>query len=272
MLGKHLIAATFPPHFISIKSKLGEKFGCLMMGGSLRPYFRRSIFGLDGLLILVALMAGAVIAGAVIRTEAAGQASQYGSFVGGLRSLGPSETLVLFEDGTAVSTAGWSAGQRNSDHVGLGAIWLVQPGDTTLTRVVALPDGTVQATVRLDLIAIDDWALEGLELAVNGQPVLRQRFSSRPELIDAQMTEDLGGDGIMLRTMLDRPRPLGFAEGTPALNETRLVVEMAVATPGQELELTIAPMPSAETPQDGDAIAAPIWAVDNVIVVAASLP
>lgn len=237
------------------------------MGSFVRPYSRRGLISLDVLLILVALLAAVVVAGAVVRTGSVGQSSQFGTFVGGLRTLGPTETLVVFEDGASGDAAGWSAGARNDDHVGLGAIWLVDPGDTTLERRIPLPEGTVQATLRLDLVAIDDWALQGLELAVNGRPVLRQRFSSRPDLVEAQTTEVLGGDGIMLRTSLDPPKPLGFAQGDAALDDTRLVVEMAVVTPGEELTLTVTPLPA-----EGGETSAPAWAVDNLIVVAASLP
>lgn len=238
------------------------------MGGFVRPYSRRGLISLDGLLVLVALLAVVVVAGAVVRTGSVGQSSQFGTFVGGLRTLGPTETLVVFEDGAPSNEPAWSAGARNDDHVGLGAIWLVDPGDAMLERRIPLPEGTVQATLGLDLVAIDDWALEGLELAVNGRPVLTQRFSSRPDLIEAQVTEMPGGDGIMLRTSLDPPKPLGFAQGDDALDDTRLVVEMAVVTPGDELTLTLTPLPA-----EGAATAsAPAWAVDNLVVVAASLP
>lgn len=238
------------------------------MGSFVRPYSRRGLISLDVLLILVALLAALVVAGAVVRTGSVGQSTQFGTFVGGLRTLGPTETLVVFEDGAPSDEAGWSAGARNVDHVGLGAIWLVEPGDASLERRIPLPEGTVQATVRLDLIAIDDWALEGLELAVNGRPVLQQRFSSRPDLIEAQTTEVQGGEGIMLRSTLDPPKPLGFAQGDAALDETRLVVEMAVVTPGEDITLTLTPLPA-----DGAATAfAPPFAIDNLIVVAASLP
>jgi hypothetical protein len=238
------------------------------MGSFVRPYSRRGLISLDVLLILVALLAAVVIAGAVVRTGSVGQSSQFGSFVGGLRTLAPTETLVVFEDGAPSDEAGWSKGARNDDHVGLGAIWLVEPGDATFERRIPLPEGTVQATLRLDLIAIDDWALEGLELAVNGRPVLRQRFSSRPDLIEAQTTEELGGDGIMLRSRLDPAKPFGFAQGDAALDETRLVVEMAVVTPGEEIALTLSPLPA----EGAATVSAPAWAVDNLIVVAASLP
>ena len=222
------------------------------MGSFVRPYFRHGILSLDGLLLLVALLTAVVVAGAVFRTETAGHATQFGTFVGGLRVLGQDETLVVFEDSAPWDGAGWSAGARNDDHVGLGAIWLIEGGDVTLERRIPLPAETAQATVRLDILAIDDWALEGLELAVNGRPVLRQRFSSRPDLVEAQTTEVLSSEGIVLRT--------------------RLLIEMAVVTPGQEIALTLTPLPAAAAGSGEAAASAPAWAVDNLIVVAASLP
>jgi hypothetical protein len=241
------------------------------MGGSSRPYPRRGQINLDWILILIGVLAGAVMAGAVIRTEARGPESQFGSFVGGLRSLGPSETLVLFEDGASAGEGGWSDGAPNEDHVGLGAIWLVDPGDATLTRRIPLPEGAVRATLRLDLIAIDDWTLHGLEMAVNGRAILRQRFSSRPEMVERQDVEVFGGDGITLRTRLDAPRDLGFQTGTPALADTRLIVELALDTPGRDLELVITPLGPDDTGGEG-AEDAPIWAVDNLIVVSTAAP
>ncbi|MBF9059430.1 hypothetical protein HKCCSP123_09580 [Rhodobacterales bacterium HKCCSP123] len=238
------------------------------MGSFVRPYFRHGILSLDGLLIGIALLAGVVMAGAIFRTETDGQSSQFGTFVGGLRILDRDETLVVFEDGAPSDAAGWSAGARNEDHVGLGAIWLVDPGDATLERHIPLPAETAQATVRLDIVAIDDWALEGLELAVNGRPVLRQRFSSRPDLVEAQETEVLAGEGIILRTELDAPKPLGFGEGEAALDETRLVIEMAVVAPGPDITVTLTPLSATGATAGGT----PAWAVDNLIVIAARLP
>ena len=47
---------------------------------------------------------------------------------------------------------------------------------------------------------------------------------------------------------------------------------MALDTPDRDIEIAIAPLPAPEgSPAEARAMA-PIWAVDNLIVVAASLP
>lgn len=240
-----------------------------MSGVSSRPRSSSALINIDWMTAGVVVLAAALVAGAVIRTDAASQESQFGQFIGGLRSLGPTESLVLFEDGVSGGAADWSAGRLNDDHAGLGAVWLLDPGDTPLTRRITLPQGTVQGFLRIDLIAIDDWALEGLELALDGQPVLRQRFSSREGTGDAQTTERLEGEGIRLQARLDPARELGFGAGDVALAETRLTLEMVIDTPGPELELSITPLPAAGADPDAPA---PVWAVDNLIVVAAGLP
>jgi hypothetical protein len=222
---------------------------------------------MDWMILGVGVLVGILLAGSLIRTEA-GQPGAFGSFVGGLRSLAPGERLVLFEDNTSGAAGGWSTGLRDDAHVGLGAVWLVPDGGAPLDRRIALPDQTAQAILRLDLIAIDDWALDGLEVAVNGRPVLRQSFSSRPDLLQGQATEVMDGDGITLHARLDAPRELGFATGGAGLAETRLVIEMALDAPDPEVALSIAPFPAPGPARP----AAPVWAVDNLIVTATHLP
>lgn len=237
------------------------------MASALRPYRRRGHVTLDWLLIAVGLAAGALLAGAVIRTGDGGQSARFGTHIGGVRSLSDTDRLVAFEDMSTGAT-GWSGGARNDDHLGLGAIWLAEPG-TALTRDIALPDGTVRAVLSLDLIAIDDWALEGLEIALDGAPILRHRFTTRPDLDRLDPPANRSADLVAVRAQTEPPREMGFASGTPALEDERLTVEIAVTTPGTQLALSITPLPA----EDGDNDApAPLWAVDNLVVVAESLP
>ncbi|NKX44898.1 hypothetical protein [Roseicyclus persicicus] len=230
------------------------------MVGAFRSVDRRRRIGFDWMLIAAALVAGALLAGTVIRSGTVGQVAQFGTQVGGLRSLGPNERLVVFEDMSSGAGAGWSGGRRDAAHVGLGAIWLADPPHAPLTREIALPEGTVRAVLSLDLIAIDAWAREGLELRVNGAPVLRQRFGP-----DAPATETIAAEHVTLRGRLAPPQALGF---DPAQAEQRLSVAVAVTTPGATISLAIHPLP-ADGAADGPA---PTWAVDNLIVVAESLP
>lgn len=231
------------------------------MAAAHRRYGRRGHVTLDWALVAVTLMAVAVLAGTVIRTGHPASVAQFGAQVGGLRALSETETLLVFEDaGTA--TPGWSGGRRNADHVGLGAIWIAEPADGTLERRLDLPDGTRRAVLSFDLIAIDDWALQGLAVSVDGTEVLQHRFTSRPGL-DLPAPERPDVDGIAVRSRLEPARDLGFAQGGPELAEQRLRVEIALrASPGP-VALRIAPVPA----MDGGDTGAPQWAVDNLMVI-----
>jgi hypothetical protein len=235
------------------------------MGGVLRPYNRRSRVTLDWALVAVGLMACAVLAGLVIRTDGSGQSSLFGAQVGGLRTLSENQTLVVFEDMSSGGGADWSGGLRNADHAGLGAVWLADPPSDPLSRDIALPEDTVRAVLSFDLIAIDAWALEGLEVALGGAPVMLHRFASPPDP-DGLLATPRTTDRLAVRLELAEPRDLGFA---PSLAEQRLNVELAVTTPGDSLSLTITPVPSDAGDSDRPA---PLWAVDNLIVVAERLP
>ena len=224
------------------------------MAGAYRSHDRRGRISFDWMLVAAALVAGTLLAGTVIRTEAADAAGQFGTHVGGLRTLGPTERLVLFEDMSSGTGIGWSGGRRDTAHVGLGAVWLADAAGTALTREIALPEGTVRAVLSIDLIALDGWTGQGLELAVNGAPVLRAGFGP------GAATEDLAAPLVELRSRRAAPADLGLG---PAPEE-RLSVELAISSPGTALTLTIAPLPGAD--------AAPAWAVDNLIVVSERLP
>jgi hypothetical protein len=211
-------------------------------------------------------MALAVLVGTAIRTGVPGAASQFGAQVGGLRALSDTETLLLFEDGTS-GVPGWSTGRILTDHIALGPVWLAEPPDVPLTRSIALPEGTVRAVLSFDLVAIDDWALQGLSVSVDGAEVLRQRFTSRPDQA-MPAAETLRSDRVALRARMAPARELGFAADTPNLAEQVLSVDLAVFTTGDTLTLTIAPL-QAEGATD---LPQPLWAIDNLIVTGERLP
>lgn len=241
------------------------------MGGTFRPYGRRGIANLDWAMIAVGLMALALLVGAMVRTGTPAAQALFGRQVDGLRILSETETLVLFEDHASGrgTDAGWSVGLQNADHPGLGGIWLVEPADAALTREIPLPEGTRRAVLSLDLIAIDDWGLEGLSVAIGDIEVLQHRFTSRPGL-DRPAAPASANDGqLALQARLDGPREQGFAAGDPALAEERLRIELSVQDPGDSLTVTIRPV-SAQG--QSPAPAGPLWAVDNLILVADSQP
>lgn len=237
------------------------------MAAAHRRYGRRGHVTLDWALVAVALMAVAVLIGTAIRTGAPGAPSQFGAQVGGLRALSETETLLVFED-MANGVAGWSGGSHDAAHPGLGAVWFADPSGEALSRTISLPEGTVRAVVSFDLVAIDDWNLQGLSVAVDGTEVLRQRFTSRADQQIAAAEPVTRTDRIVTRAHLAAPRELGFASGTPAMAEQILRVSLAVFTTDPTLTLTISPLASeAETEMP-----LPHWAIDNLIVTAERLP
>lgn len=211
-------------------------------------------------------MALAVLVGTAIRTGVPGAASQFGAQVGGLRALSETETLLLFEDGAGGAPA-WSSGRLADDHIALGPVWLAEPPDAPLTRSITLPEGTVRAVLSFDLVAIDDWAQQGLSVSVDGVEVLRQRFTSRPDQA-TPAAEVLRDDRVALRVRMAPARELGFGSGTPDLAEQVLSVDLAVLTTGDALTLTITPLPADGAPD----IPQPLWAIDNLIVTGERLP
>jgi hypothetical protein len=236
------------------------------MAAAHRRYGRRGHVTLDWALVAVALMALAVLIGTAIRTGTPGAPSQFGAQVGGLRALSETETLVVFEDGVTTAS-GWTGGRFENTSAGLGRILLAAPADVALSRSIPLPEGTVRAVLSLDLIAIDDWALQGLALSIDGTEVLRQRFTSRPG-VDMPPTEGLRSDRIALRTEIREARELGFASGAPELAEQVVHVDLAIFTTGGMLDLTITPLPAEA---DGS-LPMPLWAIDNLIITAERLP
>lgn len=265
LLSKHPILATLSPHLGVITSELGKKFGCLPMWVSRRPYDAPRAYGLDWMLVSVGLMALALLAASLIRTVPSHAVAAFGTKIGGIRSLSQSEQLIVFEDHDTHGAADWSSGRRDATQLGLGAIWMAEPADAAMTRRIVLPAQTRRVIVTLDLIAIDSWALERLELSVNGAPVVRQSFSAAPELIARQQTEILPRDGVLLRSTLATPQEFGFATGT-GQEEIRLSIEMAIVPEAPELRLSILPLPAPDAPADARP---PVWAIDNLMVIAA---
>lgn len=233
------------------------------MAAAHRQYDRRGYLRLDWALIPVALIAFAVLLGVAIRSGPPAAASLFGREVGGLRALSDTETLILFEDGGTAIT-GWSGGALHADHPGLGTVWLADPPDQPLSRVIPLPEGTVRALLSFDLVWRDDGSAPGLSVAIDGAEVLRQRFASGGAVPPAPDTLGLS-DRIALRSRIPVSRRLtGAREGSVQ----ELHVDVAAVTTAREITLTLAPLPS-DTPAE---TSAPFWAVDNLVVVAERLP
>jgi len=232
------------------------------MGHEFRPFLRRGHMTPDWALIAVGLMACALLAGVIIPAGDTAQASRFGTHVAGLRALSATETLVVFEDYASGGGTTWSGGLLDAGSLSLGAIWLADPA-APLARDIALPAETTRAVISFDLIAIGDWATDGLEVRLDGTPILLHRFSTRADLARPPASAPRGTDRLVVRTALSPPQDASLASGRPAGD--RLSVEIAVTAPGETLALSITPVPAETAEPDR---AAPLWAVDNLIVVA----
>lgn len=226
------------------------------MGVAHTPYRVSRRVNLDWMLVTVGLMAAALVAGTLVRMAPGGSEDRFGAQMGGLRALGETERLVLFEDHSTGADPAWSSGQRQDDHAGLGAVWMAVPPELPLQRDIVLPDGLDRAVLSFDLIALNEWAGESLEVAVQGGTILRHSFSGGPDGARVQ-----NADGITLRTRLSPPRTLGLPTGGPVLTEERLSVEIALDRPDPLLRLSVTPHPGT------NGQAAPAWAVDNLMVI-----
>lgn len=233
------------------------------MAAAHRRFDRPGHLRLDWALIPVALIAVAIVVGAAIRTGPPAAASLFGVEVGGLRALSDTETLVVFEDGGTAIT-GWSGGLPDTDHPGLGPVWLADPADQPLTRTITLPQGTVRALLSFDLLVLEAASDQGISVMIDGTEVMRQTFTSGGQVPPAP--EILGrNDRIALRGRTSVTRDL---IGPPAMVVQSLHVDVAAFTTAGAITLSLAPIPATTT-----AGAAPaLWAVDNLVVVAERLP
>lgn len=216
---------------------------------------------LDWMLVSVGLMAAMVLAATMIRGPSGGSETGFIPQMGGLRALEATERLIVFEDYSGSGDAVWSTGQRHDAIAMLGTVWLATPPDAPLTRVLDLPTGVARAVVSFDLIAIDDWTDETLEITVQDQVLLRHGLSSdgRAPLLALRPSD--GGDGAALRTRRSMLRDGG---ADPRFD--RLSVEIAVDRPDPQMRLTLTPRRA--TPEQ----AAPAWAVDNLMVIVKDAP
>jgi hypothetical protein len=223
---------------------------------SLRPYRASRGFNLDWMLVTVGLMAVALLTGSLIRVPLGGPDAQFGAYMGGLRALSDTERLLLFEDLSSGTDPAWSGGARQDEQVGLGAVWMAVPPEAALERDIALPDGVKRAFVSFDLIALNDWAGNSIEVALQGRTLLRHGFS---EGMGGLRLED--ADGMVVRARYSGPRSLGLSPDQPKLTAERLSIEVALEQPDPVLRLTLTPQPGAS------AQTAPAWAVDNLMII-----
>lgn len=213
----------------------------------------------DWALILLVILCLGLFMATVIRSTTSAETPPFGRHIGGLRALSDTETLVAFEPDGPLG-ASWSGGQANTDPAGLGSVWLADPSNQPLTRVIPLPEGTARAILSFDLIAMDDWSAHGLSVSIDGAEVLRQGFAAGDQgLPPAQATSP--PSDIALRSRITGPRRLA---GPPVLSVQHLHLDIAVRPTQGSITLTLAPL--ATEAQADDPV--PLWALDNFVVVA----
>lgn len=234
------------------------------MAAALHRYLGHGYRRVDWALILVVVMALALFMASVIRSGAPAGGTQFGLQLGGLRALSETETLVTFEPDGPVDPGAWAGGRPNADHVALGSVWLADPPDQPLTRVITLPEGSARALLSFDLVVMGDWSARGLAVSIDGEDVLRQPFGAADQAPPPPETMR-GDDRIALRSRITGPRMLS---GAPDLSVQRLHLDISVVTPQEAITLTLAPLGT----DTGGADPAPSWAVDNLVVVAEGPP
>ena len=110
------------------------------------------------------------------------------STLAGIRLLAPDDRLVTFED-FELGAHGWSGGRSEQSSAAFGGM-LGRFGGTNgveaVSRLYSIPEDAAYVIVSFDLHAIDDWALEDVIIFANGVEVLRQNFSTRPDLVGRQ--------------------------------------------------------------------------------------
>jgi hypothetical protein len=224
---------------------------------------------LDWMMIAVLLIAGLLLAGALVRTDDSDQTSRFGSFAGGVRTLSETERLTLFET-YDFGAEGWQDAPAAVGPVGIGGVIGPLPAGAGLTRDLPLPEGTRRAVLSLDLIGIDDWADEALTLSVQGQEVLTLRPTTREDRRDSAGATPQGTPEIaVIANRLAPPAERGYAAGDAARREDVWRIRIAVEAPGRTLRLAIAGDAAGETAgDDREAIGVPQWALDNLSVVA----
>lgn len=239
------------------------------MGASkhlLRPAER---IRLDWTLIACGLVAGALLAGILIRIDSSGGDGAFGDGIGGLRALAENETLVAFEDYNH-DAGGWDGRPVDLGQAGLGGVLGPVPLSEPVSRRFDLPENTSRAALSFDLIGLDDWETETLTVSIGDQQVLRHSLSSRPDLADNTISDLMQGDTIsVMARSIDAPRERAYGSGTPSLYETVLRVRISIAALDTALVLNIAGSPPAGgSTTDPE----PRWALDNLSLVAEVTP
>lgn len=188
----------------------------------------------------------------------------------GIRLLSPEDRLITFED-FELGVPGWTGGAQDRSTPEFGGMmgrFGGTGGEEAVSRTYEIDPGAGFATVSFDLHAIDDWALEDVIVFANGVEILRQNFSTRPDMIDRQrsLVADLDWMRADLRPSPRSGRERGFGGGTDALRDQTIHVRLVLLGPPEELRLGF----GSTLPSAGSDSAS--WAIDNLQIVTTARP
>lgn len=222
----------------------------------IRPFSRG--LTIDWMLLAVAAMAAALVAGTLIRTSTDADPTRS---VGGLRVLGEGDVLVAYED-YSFGADGWTFPLSENVAPGIGGV-LGRFADQRVERVFDLPPDARQVEATFDLILIDDWADAPLRFWVNGEVALVLTGSTREGAQAGIELSDL--PGLDVTVFEDAPpRERGYSSNGAADMERVFTLRVLMTDPGTTLTLTF-------MSEQAGPIAEASWALDNLIVIAGAV-
>ncbi|MBF9034923.1 hypothetical protein HKCCE2091_11790 [Rhodobacterales bacterium HKCCE2091] len=184
--------------------------------------------------------------------------------------LAPDDQLVTFED-FELGAPGWQGGRYDRSDPAFGGM-LGRFGGTggreEVSRTYPVDAEARYAMVSFDLHAIDDWALEDVIVFANGVEVLRQNFSTRPDLRATQrsLIADLPWIEARIVPGPETGTERGFAAGGEAEFDQTLHVTLTLVGPPDALRIGFgSTLPDAGT--DGAS-----WAIDNFQIITSVRP
>lgn len=223
----------------------------------------------DWSLTIAALIALGLASGAFIKSGFGETGPAMGLRLEGVSILTEADRLISSED-FARGAPGWIGGTTDESAVGFGGIlgrFGGTGGEEAVSRTYEIDPARSHVVISFDLHAIDDWALEEIVVFINGTPVTRRSFSTRPDLMADQMlhVEELAHVDVEMTVDQTSSRHRGFVNGGPATEDQTVHVRITAETPGEILRIGF-----GSTLAGGIETAS--WAVDNVQIISTDAP
>ena len=227
------------------------------------------------MLACVAAIAILLFVGSTIRTHTDTDPTRG---VGGLRILADGDELLAFQD-FGFGAEGWQPEVATSRIAGLGPV-MGPITNEAVTRVFALPQGVPSVHLAMDLHLLGNWTGR-LRLSIDGVEILAlTRPGPDQAASDTVVTEGAGHVAVIRATEValpaaatDLPGAAGrYTSYSLRMNvvprgtslELRLQAEGGPASPGTE---AVAGSGAGTVADGGDGVA-PVWALDNLTVIA----